>query len=229
MSGLAAFQQALAGAVSGRVISFMEQAILGDIALSPGLDFTAEVRRSWCKGRASKAAYLTLSILPHAERRDLVTAWVNGGGGREAFAHNEADAFLAFIASVLPNPSHALVMCHLERALNAARLRSLEFVPPCLDNIVETSALRRAEDAAVIELFAPLEMLVAAIDGKNPLPPVGRVAQSTLIVAPGVQGLSRPIIPAERALWDKAGSSVTVDNSCLEMARILVGEGILCR
>src|SRR5947209_3540661 len=81
---------------------------LACLAHTPGFRFTVGVQRSWCAARCTKAAWLTLSILPPAQREALISAWVDGGGGTASFVTSESDAFLSFIAKHLRNPSHEL-------------------------------------------------------------------------------------------------------------------------
>ncbi len=43
--------------------------------------FYAGVQRSWCIARATKAAHLTLSLLPEEERARLLDEWIDSGSG----------------------------------------------------------------------------------------------------------------------------------------------------
>lgn len=225
MSRLASFQDALCQAVAGRSLSLSEQAVLAFARDTPGLALTSAVRRSWCEGRAVKAAHLTLSALPRTERRALVNAWVTQGGGTQPLIHAEADSFLDFIAVRLPDPSHALALCRLERAVNAAMAKSWRFVAPSSTAIQPRTLLLRADGAAIVELMAPIEALVAALDARRPLPPIG-ATRIALLVAPGIPGLSRAVTPGERALWIEASQGVS-GGSALDVARRLVSAGAL--
>src|SRR5678815_4481999 len=63
--------------------------------------FYASVQRSWCIARATKAAHLTLSLLPPEERERLLDQWVDSGSGAQSFFFVEADSFLDFIGTYL--------------------------------------------------------------------------------------------------------------------------------
>ena len=88
---LAAFQTSIGRAFLG----------LGPCAIdpnSPGFQFTATVRRSWCRGRSIMAAREVLTLLPAAERSQLLDEYVDQGGGLATFSSVESEAFLAFLA-----------------------------------------------------------------------------------------------------------------------------------
>jgi hypothetical protein len=166
--------------------------------LSAGLLATAKVRRSWCEARASKAARLTLSVLPGALRSALIARWVDEGGGAGAFHALEADAFLPFIAGHLTDPSHELTVCRLEAALARATAAKAAFAPP---QAPDPSAVPRHGAGASLVLFtAEPQALLAAVLGQGPAPPLGD-ARFPMLAAPGVPGLLRPADPAEVAAW----------------------------
>jgi hypothetical protein len=207
---LIAFQTALGRSVRARTEA---QAACDDLDLSPqerlnlarvidskGFRATAGIQRSWCESRAARGAQLTLSILPQAERRELVREWVDGGGGTNSFFAAEAEAFLEFIAPRLVDPSHALSLCRLEQAVLRAEAAAAQFGPPqtvFLDDPACT--LRRGPCAALVVLFAGLEQLHAAIDGEGAIPPLSQ--EQALLVAPGLPGLARPAEAAETKFW----------------------------
>src|SRR4051812_45750010 len=93
-----------------------EQTSLADLSRSEGVRLTATIQRSWCEGRAARAARVTLSSLPEAERRRLLGAWVDSGGGTASLFGAEADGFLRFIAERLPEHSAIRMVCQLEWA-----------------------------------------------------------------------------------------------------------------
>ena len=72
-----------------------ELAELHDLVHSPGFRFTRRGQRSWCEGRTAEMAQLTLSILSTEQRRQLVSEWVDAGGGTAFDPTSEAEAFLA--------------------------------------------------------------------------------------------------------------------------------------
>jgi hypothetical protein len=111
---LARFQSELGDALRGETAELIDTS-------SPGLRFTASVRRSWCEGRAMVAARTVLTLVLESDRRRLVSEYVDLGGGLEMFLPRENEAFLRFLESRLPDPSHALSLCRMERALSRAR------------------------------------------------------------------------------------------------------------
>jgi hypothetical protein len=207
---LIAFQTALGRTVRARTDS---QAACDDLDLSPqerrnlarvidsaGFRATANVQRSWCESRAASGARLTLSMLPLAQRRELVREWVDCGGGTNSFFAAEAEAFLEFIAPRLDQPSHALSLCRLEQAVLRAEAVTAQFEPPepgVLDD--PACMLRRGHHAALVVVFAEFEQLLLAIEGQGPTPPLSH--QQMLLIAPGLPGLARPADAAEIKLW----------------------------
>src|SRR5205085_224331 len=85
-----------------------EQSSLAALAHSSGFRATVAIQRSWCEGRAAKAAYLTLSLLDETHRQQLLAEWTNSGAGTSSFVDVEGDAFLEFLGSRLNDPSPAL-------------------------------------------------------------------------------------------------------------------------
>jgi hypothetical protein len=207
---LIAFQTALGRAVRARTPA---QAACDDLDLSPqerqrlaclvesnGFRATATIQRSWCESRAAGGARLTLSVLPLAARRELVREWVDGGGGTHSFFTTEAEAFLAFLVQRLAEPSHAMSLCRLEQAVLRAEAAAAQFEPRQLAVLDEPECvLRTSPHAALVVLFAELEQLLAAIEGRGLVPPLSH--ESVLLVAPGVPGLARPAEETEAALW----------------------------
>lgn len=159
---------------------------LDPIMDSAGFRFTIEVQRSWCRGRAAKSTRLTLSILDADLRKRLLDTWVASGGGAASVLTAEADAFLDFIASHLPDPSHALTICRLEQA-----------------------TLRASEGtASIVHFHADPDQLLAAIAAGRgaALPPVTAEPVVSILFAPGLDGLSRVATVEEVALWNRRRS-----------------------
>ena len=77
-----------------------ELAELHDLVHSPGFRFTRRGQRSWCEGRTAEMAQLTLSILSTEQRRQLVSEWVDAGGGTAFDPTSEAEGASS-------NPLHA--------------------------------------------------------------------------------------------------------------------------
>ena len=96
---------------------------------SAGFRFTLRVRRSWCETRSIAAARAVLKLLPDGGER-LVSEYVDQGGGLAVFQAAESESFLSFLASRLPDPSHALAMCRMSQALAQARRGAMTFVSP---------------------------------------------------------------------------------------------------
>lgn len=181
-------------------LSPQERRNLARVLESKGFRATANIQRSWCESRAATGARLTLSILPLAQRRELVREWVDRGGGTNSFFAAEAEAFLDFIAQRLPEPSHGFSLCRLEQAVLRAEAVAAHFAPAergLLDD--PDRALRTSPDAALIVCFAEMAELLLAIDGQGPVPPLSQ--PHVLLVAPGLPGLARPADAPETALW----------------------------
>jgi hypothetical protein len=181
-----------------------ERAWLDALADSAGFRFTIDVQRSWCAGRSAKAAQLTLSVLPLDERRRLVREWVEAGGGTASFHTLEADAFLEFIGRYLPDPSHALTLCQVERAALRAREGALQFPvtgPPWA--AAADCALRLGTHAAVVYFHAEPRLVQAALDEGSPLPPASPETSIPVLFGPGLNGFSRLATADEAALWER--------------------------
>ena len=187
-----------------------EQRSLQRVIESEGFRATMNIQRSWCEARSANGAQLTLSALPREQRRRLVKAWVDGGGGTNSFFAAEAKAFLEFIEPRLAGPSHALSLCRLEQAVLLAEAVAAGFMAPdptALDDAA--AALRRGRHAALVGLFAEPDELLAAIQSQRPLPPLAACEQF-LLVAPGVHGLARLAEAPDIALWQSLGGPWTI-------------------
>lgn len=206
---LAAFQAALghlvrsgeSGCWDQSALSASERVLLQDLAESAGLRLTSAIQRSWCEGRAAKAARLTLSMLPPAERRELVAEWVAAGGGTNSFPATETERFCDFIAERLPDPSHALTVCRLEQATMRAALASETYVPADSDTELDPDrALVAGRGAGLVPFFASASDVLGALRDAGTWPPCGPV-QAWLLFAPGLDGLARPASEPETLLW----------------------------
>jgi hypothetical protein len=183
-------------------LSLKERASLGRLLPSPGFQFTAAIRRSWCEGRAANGAALTLSILAVAQRRRMVEEWVSLGGGSSSFFALEADSFLEFIARRLRDPSHELTVARLEQAVQRASDAAAAFSPA--DSVVcnaPNAELRRSKSAALVCFWADPQRLFAALNGAEPFPPLSDRPYRVLF-APGLPGLFRSATADEAALWE---------------------------
>jgi hypothetical protein len=205
------FQTALGRAVRAQVgedalcgIDFAtgERACLAAMIESPGFRFTVDVQRSWSVGRASKAARLTLSILPAGKRRRLLDEWVSAGGGTASFFAAEAEAFLDFIAKHLPDPSHELTLCRVEQATLRASEGSRHFVAPNPSRLdVPGCVLGAGQYAALVQFHAEPHLLLAALGGQ-PLPPLSPHV-IPMLFGPGMDGLFRQATDDEVTLWER--------------------------
>jgi hypothetical protein len=156
----------------------------GTVPDDAGFRFTLQVQRSWCRGRAANSARLTLSILDADLRERLLDTWVASGGGAASVLTAEADAFLDFIASHLPDPSHALTICRLEQA---------------------TLRASAGTATSIVHFHADPDQLFAAV-AAGPgaaLPPVTAEPVVSILFAPGLDGLSRVATAEEVARWNR--------------------------
>ena len=120
---------------------------------TPEFRFYAGVQRSWCIARATKAAHLTLSLLPPEERGRLLDEWVDSGSGAQSFFFVEAESFLDFIGGYLSDRPREFTVCQFERATLRASNGANVFVP--LDPAAlkrPDCCLRRGSYAAVVNL-----------------------------------------------------------------------------
>jgi hypothetical protein len=168
-----------------------------------------DVQRSWCAGRAAKAAKLTLSILPAEERQRLLGNLVHAGGGPESFVAAEADAFVEFIAGGLPDPSHALTLCRVEQATWRASEGALRFTVPDSSSLdTPGCVLRAGRYATLVRFHAEPHLLLAALEGQ-PLPPISRET-IPVMYGPGLAGFSRLATGDEVALWERLAAPVAL-------------------
>ncbi len=151
---------------------------LRELVDTPGFRLTRRIQRSWCRGRAARAAHLTLSLLADHERHALLDEWIDQGGGRNSFFALEAEAFLEFIATRLRNPSQELTMCWTEHAVYRANRGAAEVRAPAPLPVDAASVLRRSYFASVVPMSG-----------------------GSMLFAPHVPGLVRQMTLRELALW----------------------------
>ena len=186
-----------------------ERGYLSDLDENPAFRFTVKVQRSWCTGRAAKAAYLTLSILPRAQRDLLLEEWVNSGGGTHSFVGAESEAFLDFIASRLLGPSHELTICRMEQAALRSSEGSLHFMRPNLSQIDRPDCfLRRGRYAGVAHFYAEPQRVLNALMKRESYPAISSDI-TTLIFGPGFDRLYARASGRELALYDRLRSPVS--------------------
>ncbi|MGD0666155.1 MAG: hypothetical protein ABSB23_01235 [Bryobacteraceae bacterium] len=180
-----------------------ERSSIEGLQANAGYRFTVGVQRSWCVGRAERAGYLTLSILPEDLRRRLLDDWTEAGGGTSSFFAAEAEAFLDFIAGRLPHPSHELTACRFEQATLRANQQAIGFTPPGPDRLqAPRCALRRGRHAGLVAFHGEPHAIIEALTQHQALPPVSAAA-TAILFAPGLEGLWRVASSREAALWEK--------------------------
>jgi hypothetical protein len=215
----------IADIAQGLAISGEELERLHDLVCSPGFGFTRRVQRSWCLGRTAAAAQLTLSLLPIEQRREFVENWVEGGGGRAFDLASEAAAFLDFIAFRLTDPSHALTVCRMQQAFYRASEAALRLRPPDLSLLDDpTTRLRPGDGAALVRFFAEPRRLFAAIEAKEPLPPLSD-RHFAILFAPGLPKLYRAATNDEMMIWEEVvGPTEVHTSSCDSNSRYAIEE-----
>jgi hypothetical protein len=183
-----------------------ERSYLSALAENPAFGFTVKVQRSWCTGRAAKAAYLTLSILPAEMRDSLLTEWVDSGGGTQSFTGAESEAFLEFIAGHLQEPSHELTICRMELAALKAEEGVQRFERPALVRIHNSNCrLRRGRYSSVVHFYGEPQQILNALFRGEPCPPVSTEITS-VIFGPGFDRLYKTASAGETALYERLGS-----------------------
>jgi hypothetical protein len=186
---------------------------------SPGFRFTMMVRRSWCEGRSIMAVRAVLMLMPEIDRQRLVREYVDQGGGLAWFQATERESFLAFLASRLPDPSHALTICRMSQALAQAQRASSTFVAP--EERAGIRPVERSRHAALVWFYADPGTVMNALDSGE-LPPLGPPAHAFLF-APGIINLFRLATGAEAALW----ATLAVADAPHRLVTTLLSEGVL--
>lgn len=187
-----------------------EHGYLSDLADHPAFRFTVKVQRSWCAGRAAKAAYLTLSVLPPEKRDPLLEEWVSSGGGTHSFVGAESEAFLEFIANRLPAPSHELTICRMEQAALRSSEGSLRFLQPEPSRMNHAGCLlRRGRHAGMVRFYAEPQRVLNALLMREPGPAISSDI-TTLLFGPGFDRLYTKASVSELALYDRLQSPASV-------------------
>jgi hypothetical protein len=183
-----------------------------------GFRFTVKVQRSWCEGRAAKAAFLTLSILPEDTRRRLLREWISLGGGTRSFTGAEAAAFLQFISEHLVDPSHEFTVCMLELAALRASEGARHFERPSAFELDSRQCrLQRGHYAGLVRFHAQPQQVLDALIQREPLPTLSPNS-ATLLFGPGLDRLHRTASRSEVSVYEKLASPT--------LAATLFGEGI---
>lgn len=180
-----------------------ERNYLSGLAENPAFRFTVKVQRSWCAGRAAKAAYLTLSILPGEKRDALLREWVDGGGGTQSFVGAESAAFLAFIAGRLAEPSHELTICRMELAALRASEGAQCFRRPELSRVdLSGCSLRRGRYSGVVHFYAEPQVVLSTLVKHEPWPEISKHT-TALFFGPGLDRLYKRASQIELELYDR--------------------------
>ena len=185
-----------------------ERGYLSALEENSGFRFTVKVQRSWCAGRAAKAAFLTLSILPEETRRLLLNKWTSLGGGTRSFVGAESAAFLEFISKHLTDPSHELAICMLELAVLRASEGTRHFERPnplVLDS--QQCLLQRGPYAGLVRFHAQPQQVLDALTKKTPLPPISQSAAAFLF-GPGLDRLHRAASRTDVIVYDRLASPI---------------------
>jgi len=187
-----------------------ERTQLSALCASPGFEFTIAVQRSWCASRAASTARRTLSVLSAEQREALLSAWVQRGGGTTSFVAGEAVSFLEFIASRLPDPSHALTLCRLEQAVYRTGAYAERFARPDLTDLGNPGlVLRLGKHAALVPFFVEPEQLLAALQ-RMESPAALAKPLCHLLFAPGLPALCRRATRDEVELWRRLRTPLLV-------------------
>ncbi|HEY5885132.1 MAG TPA: hypothetical protein VIT88_10620 [Pyrinomonadaceae bacterium] len=191
--------------------------------------FYASVQRSWCIARATKAAQLTLSLLPQEKRERLLDEWVDSGSGVQSFFGVEAESFLDFIGGQLSDRSREFAICQFERATLRANNGASVFVAPDAASLQRVnSCLRRGSYAALVRFEADPDQLP---DSHTPLADLFST-RLTVMFSPGLPQLWHEPSPEEVELWDALESPIPVRTllsrgHSIETLERLLGHGAL--
>jgi hypothetical protein len=160
--------------------------------------FYASVQRSWCITRATKAAHLTLSLLPQEERQRLLDGWVDSGAGAQSFFGVEADLFLEFLGKHLKDRPRELTVSQFERATLRASDGVNYFVAPDVLHLQTPDCLLRRGSYAALVRFGN-DLNVTQQDG-----PLAELFSAGLIVmfSPGLPQLWQEPSAEEVDVWE---------------------------
>jgi hypothetical protein len=97
------------------------------------------VRQSWRLDRTMISAPAILTLVPDTEQQQMIAEYIEEGGAWPVASSAENATLLDFLASRLPNPSHALSLCRMGAALTRAALGAESFVEPDYRSFPERS------------------------------------------------------------------------------------------
>ena len=180
---------------------------LATLSATNGYRFTVDVQRSWCCGRAAKSAQLTLSALSTEQRSDLLSKWVNSGGGTASFYGIEAESFLTFISKHLPNPSHELTICQFEQVTQRIISYNSDFGSTDFSgHFTPASRLQRGRSAGLVWFYAEPNHVLGSLLNHQLLPPLSSEG-IPIIFSSGIEGLYRRAVGDEANLWERLDNS----------------------
>lgn len=175
----------------------------GPLKETKGLELTRAIRRSWCEGRTAKASRLTLMTLPFAQRKNLISDWVDQGGGTSSFYSKEGQAFLEFILPLLADPSHARSVCSFELAVMKLVNSSSEVSPPEEIRGIEPDAMLHSNQlSSLVKFYCDPTELLSAIESGGDLPPES-LDSTQMLVAPGLPGFCKIATLGEIKIIDR--------------------------
>ena len=206
-----------------------ENRYLESLRGSAEFQFYASVQRSWCIARATKAAHLTLSLLPEEERERLLDEWVDSGSGAQSFFGVEAEAFLDFIGRRLSDRPCEFTVCQFERATLRASEGANVFVAPDPASLQSPGCyVRRGGYAALVRFHADPNEVVQTHQ------PLAGLFSANLILmfSPALPQLWREPSSEEVDLWDALDSPIQVrtlldEGRSIEMLETLLSEGAI--
>ena len=182
-----------------------ESRYLENLRDSDEFRFYESVQRSWCIARATKAAHLTLSLLPQEERERLLDEWVDTGSGAQSFFFVEAESFLSFLGERLSDRPREFTVCQFERATLRASNGANAFVAP------DPALLQRPHSCLRRGCYAALVSFEADPDQSSHEPLADLFSAGLILMfSPGLPQLWHEPSLEELALWDALDSPTPV-------------------
>ena len=194
--------------------------------------FYANVQRSWCIARATKAAHLTLSLLPQEERERLLDEWVNSGAGAQSFFAVEAELFLDFIGAYLSDRPCEHTVCQFERATLRSNNGANVFVVPDAASLQKPDTwVRRGNYASLVRFAADPDQWQVLLQQHKSLTDLFS-AGLIVMFSPGLPQLWHEPSSNELDLWDALDSPTQVSSllshgHSLETLERMLGQGAI--
>jgi hypothetical protein len=217
---------------AGLKLDARESQYLESVQTTPGLLFCKSIQRSWCIGRAAKAAHLTLSFLPEDQRQQLLEEWIDSGAGNQSFYDAEAASFLEFISSKLTNPSHEFSVCQLERATLRVGEGKDRFVTPDVAALNNPDCrLSRGRYAGLVEFYAEPHRLLESLQQHKALPPLSSEV-TAMFLGPGIEQFCHAPSADEVEVWNTLEvpqhvSVLLIQKHKLSTLKRLLNDGII--